>query len=33
MYGGILTLEGAQMYCPPSYQEWYSSVLAEMSSI
>lgn len=33
MYGGILTLEGAQMYCPPSYQEWYSSVLAEMGSI
>lgn len=33
MYGGILTLEGAQMYCPPSYQEWYSSVLAEMSGI
>ena len=33
MYGGTLTLEGAQMYCPPSYQEWYSSVLAEMNSI
>ena len=33
LYGGTLTLEGAQMYCPPSYQEWYSSVLAEMNSI
>lgn len=32
-YGGTLTLEGAQRYCPPTYQEWYSSVLAEMNSI
>lgn len=32
-YDGTLTLEGAQRYCPPNYQEWYSSVLAEMNSI
>ena len=32
-YGGTLTLEGAMRYCPPTYQEWYSSVLAEMNSI
>lgn len=33
LYGGTLTIEGAKMYCPPTYQEWYSSVLAEMNSI
>ena len=33
MYGGTLTLESARMYCPPTYQEWYSSVLSEMNSI
>ena len=32
-YDGTLTLEGAMRYCPPSYQEWYSSVAAEMNSI
>ena len=32
-YDGTLTLEGAMRYCPPTYQEWYSSVLAEMNSI
>lgn len=32
-YDGTLTLEGARRYCPPTYQEWYSSVLAEMNSI
>ena len=32
-YDGTLTLEGAMRYCPPTYQECYSSVLAEMNSI
>lgn len=32
-YGGTLSIEGAQRYCPPSYQAWYSSVLAEVNSI
>lgn len=32
-YGGTLTLEGAERYCPPNYQEWYSSVASEMDSI
>ncbi len=32
-YDGTLTLEGAMRYCPPTYQEWYSSVLSEMNSI
>ncbi len=32
-YDGTLTLEGAMRYCPGSYQEWYSCVLAEMNSI
>ena len=33
IYGYTITLEAAKMYCPPTYQEWYSSVLAEMSYI
>lgn len=32
-YDGTLTLEGAMRYCPPHYQEWYSSVASEMNSI
>lgn len=32
-YDGTLTLEGAERYCPPNYQEWYSSVANEMDSI
>lgn len=32
-YDGTLTLEGAEKYCPPSYQEWYSSVANEMDGI
>ena len=33
MYGGQLTYEGAQMYCPPNADHWYSSVLANMQRI
>lgn len=32
-YDGTLTLEGAEKYCPPTYQEWYSSVASEMNGI
>jgi hypothetical protein len=32
-YDGTLTLEGAERYCPPNYQEWYSSVATEMDGI
>jgi peptidoglycan hydrolase CwlO-like protein len=32
-YDGTLTLEGAERYCPPNYQEWYSSVASEMDGI
>lgn len=32
-YGGQLTVSGAQMYCPPTWEDWYSSVLSEMNSI
>lgn len=32
-YDGTLTLEGAERYCPPTYQEWYSSVASEMDGI
>ncbi|MDM8271083.1 coiled-coil domain-containing protein [Thermophilibacter provencensis] len=32
-YGGHLTYAGAQMYCPPNADAWYSSVLAYMESI
>lgn len=32
-YDGTLTLEGAEKYCPPNYQEWYSSVANEMDGI
>ena len=33
VYDGTLTYEGAEMYCPPSADEWYSSVASEMDSI
>ncbi len=32
-YGGQLSVSTAQKYCPPTWQEWYSSVLSEMNSI
>ncbi len=32
-YGGQLTLAAAQKYCPPSANQWYSSVLANMEMI
>ena len=32
-YDGTLTLDGAQRYCPPNYEEWYSSVANEMDGI
>lgn len=32
-YDGTLTIEGAEKYCPPNYQEWYSSVASEMGTI
>ena len=32
-YGGTLTYEGAQKYCPPNADNWYASVLANMERI
>lgn len=32
-YGYTVTLSGAASYCPPSYQLWYSSVVAQMECI
>lgn len=32
-YGGQLTYAGAQKYCPPNADFWYSTVLAEMGKI
>ena len=32
-YGGHLTYAGAQKYCPPNADAWYSSVLANMERI
>ena len=32
-YGGHLTYAGAQKYCPPNANAWYSSVLANMERI
>lgn len=32
-YGGTLTLAGAQKYCPPCWQNWYVTTLAEMQKI
>ena len=32
-YGGRLTVAGAQKYCPPNWQYWYSTVASEMSKI
>lgn len=32
-YDGTLTMEGAERYCPPSADEWYSSVASEMDGI
>ncbi len=33
IYGGHLTYDGAQMYCPPNADFWYSSVAAQMELI
>ena len=33
VYDGTLTYEGAEMYCPPNADEWYSSVASEMDTI
>ncbi len=33
IYGGHLTYEGAQMYCPPNADFWYASVAAQMELI
>ena len=33
IYGGQLTYAGAQMYCPPNADHWYTSVLANMERI
>lgn len=32
-YGYTVSLSGAASYCPPTYQLWYSSVVAEMERI
>ena len=33
LYGGHLTQEAAQKYCPPTWQNWYNDVSSEMSKI
>lgn len=33
MYGGALTKRAAQIYCPPTWQDWYSKVASEMAKI
>lgn len=33
MYGGALTKHAAQIYCPPTWQDWYSKVASEMAKI
>lgn len=32
-YGPTLTPEGAQRYCPPTWQDWYSTVASQMNII
>lgn len=32
-YGYSITPEAAQMYCPPTWQDWYNKTLGEMASI
>lgn len=32
-YGYTISVEAAKKYCPPTWEDWYSSVLAEMNSI
>ncbi len=32
-YGGKLTEEGAQKYCPPTWQSWYNRTLSQMNMI
>ena len=33
LYGGHLTQEAAQTYCPPTWQDWYANISSEMSKI
>ena len=33
IYGYTITPSAAKMYCPPTWSEWYSSVLSEMNCI
>ena len=33
LYGGALTKAAAQTYCPPNWQEWYSTCASEMAKI
>lgn len=32
-YGPMITYSGAQRYCPPNYDHWYSSTTSEMARI
>ncbi len=32
-YGYSITVEAAQIYCPPNWQEWYNKTLTQMSYI
>lgn len=32
-YGYTITPSAAQMYCPPTWEDWYSSVLSQMNCI
>ncbi len=32
-YGGQLSVSAAQKYCPPTWENWYATVLSEMNSI
>lgn len=32
-YGYTISAEGAQMYCPSSWEEWYANTVAQMNSI
>ncbi len=33
MYGGYLTRDAAAKYCPPTADEWYNNVSAQMAMI
>lgn len=32
-YGGTITQEGAEKYCPPNAEDWYNDTLAQMNQI